>query len=51
MERTGEERLVKKMYQANVDCNKGRERPQRKWKDEMKDLLLGRRLSEREEIC
>ena len=42
VERMGEERLIKRVYQANVDGNGGRRRPQRKWRDEVKDLLLGR---------
>ena len=40
--------MVKRMYQANVECNRGRGRPQRRWRDEVKDMLLGRGLSERE---
>ena len=44
----GEERLVKRVYHANVEGNRGRGIPQRRWRDEVKDLLLGRRLSERE---
>ena len=44
----GEERLVKRVYRANVDGNRGRGRPQRRWKVDVKDLLLGRGLSERE---
>ena len=43
-----EDRLVKRVYQANVEGNRGRRRPQRRWWDEIKDLLLGRGLSERE---
>ena len=48
VERMGEERLVKRVYHANVDGNRGRGRPQKKWRDEVKDLLLERGLSERE---
>ena len=44
----GEDRLVKRMYQANVEGNRGRGRPQRRCRDKVKDLLLGRWLSERE---
>ena len=33
---------------TNLEGNRGRGRPQRKWRDEVQDLLLGRRLSERE---
>ena len=40
--------MSKKVYQANVEGNKGRGRPQRKGRDEVKDLLLGRGLSKRE---
>ena len=47
-ERMGEERLVKRVYRANVEGNRGRGRPQRRWRDEVKDLLLGRGLNERE---
>ena len=38
VERMGEERLVKRVYRSNVEGNKGRGRPQRRWKDEVKDL-------------
>ena len=31
----------------NVEGNRGRWKSQRRWKNEIKDLLLGRRLSER----
>ena len=40
--------MVKRVYRANVEGNRGRRRPQRRWRDEVKDLLLGRELSERE---
>ena len=40
VERMVEERLVKRVYRANVEGNRGR--------DEVKDLLLGRGLNERE---
>ena len=36
------------MYRANVEGNRGRGIPQRRWRDEVNDLLLGRGLSERE---
>ena len=39
--------MVKRVYQENVEDNRGRGRLQRRWRDEMKDLLLGRGLSER----
>ena len=42
VERMGEERLVKRVYRANVEGNRGGGRPQKRWKDEVKDLLLGR---------
>ena len=50
VERMGEERLVKRVYQGNVKGNRGRWRPHRRWRNEVKDLLLGRGLSEREGI-
>ena len=50
VERMGEERLVKRVYRANVEGNRRRGKPQRRWKDEVKYLLLGRWLSEREGI-
>ena len=42
VERVGEERLVKRVYQANVEGNRGRGRPQKRLKYEVKDLQLGR---------
>ena len=42
IERRGEERLAKRMYQANLESNRGRRRPQRRLRDGVKDLLLGR---------
>ena len=48
MERMGEERLVKRVYRANVDSNRGRGTPQRRRRDEGKVLLIGGGLSERE---
>ena len=48
MERMGKERLVKRVNHANVEGNRGKGRPQKRWRDEVKDLLLGRGLSERE---
>ena len=47
VERMGEERFVKRVYRANVEGNWGRGRLQRRWRDEAKDLLLERGLSER----
>ena len=48
VERMGVERLIKRVYRANVEGNRGRGRPQKRCRDEVKDLLLGRGLSERE---
>ena len=48
MERVGEERLVKRVNRANLECNRGGGRSQRKWRDEVKGLLLRRGLTERE---
>ena len=50
IERMEEGRLVKRVNRANVESNTGRGRPQRRWRDKRKDLLLGRGLSEREGI-
>ena len=36
------------MYLVNVEGNRVRGRPQGRWRDEVKDLLLGRGLNERE---
>ena len=44
VKRMGKESLVKRVYRANIERNKERRRPQRRWRDEVKDLL------EREEI-
>ena len=48
VEKMGMERLIKRVYRANVEGTRGRGRPQRRWKYEVKDLLLGRGLSEGE---
>ena len=48
VERMGEERLDKRVDRANVEGNKGRRRPQRRWRDDMKELLMRRGLSKRE---
>ena len=48
VERMEEGRLVKRVNRANVEGNRGRGRPQRRWRDEVKELQLGRELSERE---
>ena len=42
VERMGEERLVKKVYQANGE-EEGRKRLQRGWRDEKKHLLIERK--------
>ena len=42
--------LVKKVHRANVEGNRVRGRSRRRWRDEVKDLLVGRRLSEREGV-
>ena len=44
----GEERLVKRVSRTNVEGNRGIGRPQRRWRDEVKELLTERGLSERE---
>ena len=48
VERIGEERLVKRVYYSTLEGNRGRGRLQRRWRDEMKELLMRRGLSERE---
>ena len=42
--------MVKRVYQATVVSNRGIGRQQKRWRDEMKELLMGRGLSEREGI-
>ena len=37
VERMEEGRLVKKVNRANVEGNRGRGRPQRRWRDEVKE--------------
>ena len=41
--------MVKILYRTNMEDKRGRGRPQRRWRDEEKELLMGRGLSEREE--
>ena len=41
VERMEEKRLVKRVYRANVEVNKGRGRPQRRWKDDGKICYWG----------
>ena len=48
VERIEEERLVKRVYRANVEGNRERGRPQRRWRDEVKELLIRRGLREGE---
>ena len=42
--------MVKKAYSANVEGNRGRRGTAEKKEDKVKDLLLGRGLSERERM-
>ena len=44
VERMEEERSVKRVYRANVEGNRGRGRPQRRWRNEVKELLIARGL-------
>ena len=46
----GEERLVKRVYRANVEGIRERGRLQRRWRNEVKELLIGRGLDEREDM-
>ena len=39
VEKMGDEKLANRVYRANVEGNKGRRTPQRRWRDELKDLL------------
>ena len=43
--RMGKERLVKREYRENVESNRGRGRPQRRWRNEVKKLLMRRGLN------
>ena len=43
-----DERLVKGVYRENMEGNRGRGRLHRRWRDEVKELLMGRGMSERE---
>ena len=38
----GEESLVKRVYWVNLGSNRGRGRPQRKWRDEVKESQMRR---------
>ena len=51
VKKMGEERLVKKVYRPNAEGNRVRGRQHRRWRDELKELLIGRGLSERREYC
>ena len=44
----GKEKMVKRGHQASVEIKRGRGRPQSRWRDEVKELLMRRGLSERE---
>ena len=48
VERMDEGALVKREFQENVEGERVRGRPQKRWRDEMKDLLMGRGLCEKE---
>ena len=48
VERMGEERLVGRVYRANMEGNRGRGRPQRRWIDTVKDCLKKRGMDIRE---
>ena len=48
-ERMGEERLVKKIHEANVEGIRARGRPRRKWKDGVVSALWNRCLSVQED--
>ena len=40
-------RACGKNGRGNVESNKGNGRPQKRWRDEVKDSILGRRLREK----
>ena len=42
--------MVKRVYRANVEGERRSGRPHRRWRDEVKELLVRRGLCEREEI-
>ena len=42
VENMGEERSVKRVYWTNAEGIRGRGRPQRRWRDEVKDLVMKR---------
>ena len=44
VERMGEERYVKRAYRAKVEGKSGRGRTQRRWRDEVKELMSGRQV-------
>ena len=50
VKRMREERLVRRVYRANVQDNRGGGRPQRRWRYEVKELMFGRGLSEMERM-
>ena len=45
-----EEKLVKRVYRTNFEGKRRRGRPQRSWGDEVKELLMGKGLRERERM-
>ena len=42
--------MVKRVVRACVEVNRRRGRQQRRWMDEVRDLLIGRGLSEKKEM-
>ena len=48
VKRIGEERLLKRVYRTNMKGNRARGISQRRWRDEVKELLIGKRHSTRE---
>ena len=50
MERIGEERMDNGVYRTDVEGNKGKERLQRRWREEGTELLMGKRLREKERL-
>ena len=50
VERIGENIMVKRVFRACVEGSRERGRSQRRWIDEVKDMLIPKGLSEREEV-
>ena len=44
-----EERSVKRVYPVTVKCNRRRRKPQKRWRDEVLELLMEKGFREREE--